>query len=514
MRFKFWKKDQIKKQYVEGAVSFFDFAAGYSGDKTGMFAGFGLTEDLSFVDLKTLQLRSLQLARQNPYAAAIINRLVTKIVNSGLRLRAHPLETILNKIVPEGYLDEWGNNVESLYEVWSRDKRLVCNTKRHTMQSLERIAVYTSIISGDCLVISTLNKLGLPTIQLVDGRNLVNPLDSIDKDIKHGVELNDKGVEVAYYVNTLEGVKKVKAYDPSGRRRAWLVGINEKRIDDRRRLPLLSVIMQNINELGKYLDSEQRAALVNSYIAVVHTRGEGNVSTNPLKNAGTTKEFESNDPSNFKRMEPGYFATKLAQGEAIKSFDTSRPNVNFAKFSEYCIKSGSYSVGIPPECLMLEFNSNYSASRQAKLELEDLIKEKTAVFTTDFNQIIYADWLDGMILNGKVKAPFYVKSLNDINRFEILGAWRSASWRGLTKSNVDGLKMVKELKIAQDNGWMTADQIADDYYDNDFATNMRARKKEAQKMREIDVILDPPDPMEELKADVEEIKTAMEEIKC
>ena len=506
---------ELTDQYISSQISFYDFATGYNGDKAGMFSGFGLTKDLRCVDLSLLQYRSLQLSRENPFVGAILGRLVTKVINSGLKLRANPYETILSKYVKDGFLDNWSDEVECLFDVWAKDKRLISIRQNVTLQNLERICFRTACISGDCLVVKSLHpKLGLPVIELIDGINIVNPLIyNTTRDIVHGVEVDKDGKEIAYHYQASDGIKEIKAYDRYGKRRAWLVTITEKRIDERRGIPLLSVILQNLNELGKYLDSEQRAALVNSYIAVVHNKAEAKpIGTNPLARSGvnvTNPDPMSN--ANFKQMQPGYFATKLAPGETINSFDTSRPNVNFAKFSEFITKINSYSLGIPPECLFLEFNSNYSASRQAKLELEDLVSEKLSIFASYFNQPIYEFWLDGMILSSRIKAPKYIDSIHNVNLFHIVGAWRAATWRGLKKSNVDGLKQAKELVITRDNCWMTDDQIADEYYDTDFAANVRAQKKAAANRKEINDILDPPEPIDDTSDRLDELENINEE---
>jgi len=501
----FKKKKIIKEQqkaindFVNQKIEFVDFLSAYNGDKTGMFAGFGLTRDVRFVDLQKLQVRSLQLARENGFSAGILNRITNKTINSGLKLRSTPESSILQKFISEDELKKWGDNTEILFNIWGKDKRLVTIRRNYTLHNLERIAFYTALLSGDCLVIVSLNSLGLPVIELVDGINIKNPviLES-NKDVQHGVELDKKGVEVAYYVSTIdnlgiEKMKRISAFDKNGNRRAWLVRATEKRIDERRGLPLLSVVMQNINELGKYMDSEQRAALVNSYIAVVHNRSsKAPNKLSPFERASMLKQTATNNENediNFRKMQPGFFATNLAEGETVTSFDTKRPNIDSVKFIDFNIRAISYAVGLPPEVLFLEYGSNYSASRQAKLDLEDFVKEKLSIFTEYFNTPIFYIWLDGMILNGKIQAKGYIKALKNINDFDILGAWRKCNWRGVAKTNIDGLKQARELEIAVNNGWLQNEYVADEYYDSDYNANMRNRKVEAEKQKEVNDIL-------------------------
>jgi len=230
------QNQELAEKYIEAKLSFYDFASGYNGDKTGFFSGFGLSRDLTCVDLVTLQYRSLQLSRENPFVAAILGRLVTKVINSGLVLRSNPYETILSKYVDDGFLDDWSDKIECLYDVWSKDKRLISIKQNYTLQNLERICFKTAMISGDCLVIKSAHqKLGTPVIELIDGINIVNPvIFDQSRNIVHGVELDVNGKEIAYfYIDKNNEVKEISAYDKNGKRRAWLVTISEKRIDER-----------------------------------------------------------------------------------------------------------------------------------------------------------------------------------------------------------------------------------------------------------------------------------------
>ena len=62
--------------YVSGKTELFDVVSqlmGYDGDR--FFGGFGLTKDLQCVNLPLLQLRSIQLFRENTFANIIFNRI-------------------------------------------------------------------------------------------------------------------------------------------------------------------------------------------------------------------------------------------------------------------------------------------------------------------------------------------------------------------------------------------------------------------------------------------------------
>lgn len=501
MEFNFFKKrkvEKLKSQYVKGEMALFDFLDSvYSGNKVDFpYGGFGTTRGFDWVDLVSLQVRSMQLYNENPYAASIINRIVTKTVNSGYRVRTTPIKKVLN-FLPNEYFKDFSEKTESLFYLWSKNEEMVCFKKQMTLSEMQSVGMRSALIYGDCLCIQFYNKLGLPVYELIDGVDIRTPyMSGIPENIIDGVEYNRKGQVVAYHIyrydTTLMNFEfvRVPARDRSGRLKAWLIKANHSKTKTVRGNPLLGVVLQNLNDVGRYLDSEQRAALVNSIIAVVHQKDPQAIDAiDRFKKAGithTVTETEGDGTTkdvDFKKLKPGFFATNLEAGETIKSFDTSRPNVNFGNFTDVVTKPMFYVHGIPPEVLKMEYNSNYSASRAAIIDFEHRARELNFIFNTSFSTRVYCNWLDGMVLRGDIKAPGYIDSLKNPAKWFVLGAYRSHVWRGLPKINIDGYKQAKENEIAVAMGLQTREQIADEQYATDFESNADTLEKEAEKMK-------------------------------
>jgi capsid protein len=501
--FDFLKKRKIEKaknKYIKGEIALYDFfdaiSGGYSGNKIDFsFGGFGKTKAICPLNLVNLQVRSHQLYNENPYAAAIINRIVTKTVNNGFRLRTTPVKKVLD-FLPETYFKEFSEKTESLFSLWSKEKELVCFHKTRSLQESQSLAMRESLVYGDSLVIQYIDKLGLPEIELIPGCDVrTPPLSGIGKNIFDGVEYSEKGEPIAYFVyyydrkTLMWDYKRVEAKDKKGNLRAWLVKSGLSASKSVRGVPILAVILQNLNDVGRYMDSEQRAALVNSIMAVVHSKGENQVDNlNRFRAAGTVHNKEEEDDTGtkdfeFRKMKPGFFATNLEAGETIKSFDTSRPNVNFGSFTDVVTKPMFYVNGLPPEVAKMEYGSNYSASRAAIIEFEHRCREINACHNGSFSSIIYKNWLDGMILTGEISAPKYIEAIRDKKSWYILAAYRSHVWRGLPKINIDGYRQAKENEIAVAMGLQTRAQIADEQYSSDFFSNADDLEKEAEKIK-------------------------------
>lgn len=494
---------KVANAFVGGSFGFIDLfaaASGYSGDKFDK--GFGVTKDFRVVNLKLMQFRSIQLLRDNLYANAIFTRLETKVINKGLTLNSAPIFEILG---PEfGLTDEqlraWSRNIEARFLAWSRDKGYVSWNKQFDFPKIQRLSHHTANLSGDVLVITTLNKSGLPVIKLVDGFYVSSPIKRPKKGhrIVHGVELDKNNREVAYWVekggyselqnklgeNTLFGHIRIPAFARGGRRkRAWLVKISQQRIDDVRGMPLLAIMLQNLNEAAKYLDSEQRAALVNSYLAMTRNRDpKQNVTASGFRQRGAInvqkKETQNAGQTQFEQQQPGLFLANLAHNEKIDSFDTKRPNLNFGPFMESVLKPMAYGSEIPPEIFFLEYGNNFSASRQANLDFKDAVDKKVYDFARQLNDPVFVEWLTGEILNGSIKAPGYVNSLFNDSLYHIRNAWQNTIWRGLPQTSVDIKKMVQALAIVEEKGWQTNEAISEQYFKSDFFDNIRRQKTE------------------------------------
>ncbi len=493
------------KSFAGGSFGFIDLfaaATGYGGDKFDK--GFGITKDFQIVNLKLLQYRSIQMIRENLYANALFSRLETKVINKGLALNAAPLFDILGKEfdLSDEDLRTWSRNVEARFQAWSRDKAYISWNKQYDFSKIQRLAYNTAHLSGDCLVILTLNKSGLPVVKLVDGFHVSNPLKrpKPGNRIVHGVELDKNGNEIAYWVekganpnnlqpqqlmaSSLLGHIRVPAFARGNRRRrSWLIKLTQQRIDDVRGMPLLALVLQNINEIGKYMDSEQRAALVNSYLAMTRNRdskqgagasgfrqrGAINVKQKDTQTAGTVQ---------FEQQQPGLFLANLAPDEKVTSFDTKRPNLNFGPFLEAILKPIAYANEIPPEIYFLEYGNNFSASRQANLDFKDATDKKGFDFARQLNDPIYVEYLTGEVLNGSIKAPGYVASLQINSLYYVRNAWQNAIWRGLPQTSVDIKKMVQALDIVEKKGWQTNQDIAEQYFKTDYYDNIRRLKTE------------------------------------
>ncbi len=477
------------------------FSSLFDGEKFP--GGFSANHGFEFIDYWELRAKSVQLFTENLYAAGLINRLVTNIINTGLSLEATPVSDLLP--ITDDEANDWSENVENLYRIWGNNKDLVDWKKLSTEGELQAMAKKTAYISGDVLIVLRQSPVtGLPVTELIDGRHIQDPVEGDHKknaekrgnEIKHGVEVDKNGRHIAFYTNKFEKRKtksiRIPANGPkSGRKIAWLLYGSKRLLDDVRGLPLLGLVAQSLKEMDRNRDSEQRAALVNSMLAMFVKKGSNKPSTRTLSGGakrrdnvditqgdGTTREFSMD------KWIPGMVIDELAQDEEPVSFDSKRPNVGFVVFEDAIVSAIAWTHEIPPEVLKLSFTSNFSSSRQANSEFKMFLDKERSIFAAGYSKPIYENWLISMVLTDRIKAVGLLESWRDPKKFDIFGAWIDSDWAGAIKPHVDPLKETNSYIKKDEQGYSTKARSTRELTGMKYSRNVKQLKKENQLLAE------------------------------
>lgn len=483
--------DQLQDtNYSEGHTGGY-FNTSWDGDK--FYSGFGITKDYSIVDYWKLRKRSKQLFTENLYARGLIRRLLTNEINKGLALEATPDASILG--IDEDNLSDWSEMTERRFNVWGKNPELCDHKGLRTFGAIQRQARMMALISGDVLVILRQGSSKLPTVELIDAAHVENPVSDTmfrqakarGNQIKHGVEIDKNGRHIAFYVRQADGKHlRVSAKGArTDRRQAWLVYGTERMVDDVRGQSLLALVIQSLKEVDRYRDAEQRAAVINSMIAMWVKKTEDKMGTLPVTGGAVRKDtYTTQDDSQgrkdvqFSTNMPGMIMQELQTGEEPVSYDTRRPNVNFGTFEAAIINAIAWANELPPEVLTLAFQNNYSASRGAVNEFKMYLERIRNGFGEEFIDPIYQEFLISETLIGAIDMPGFLDARRNPRLWFIYGAWVSADWSGAIKPNVDLLKEVKAYTGLIDQGLITRERATREL------TGMKFSKSVQQLVRE------------------------------
>jgi capsid protein len=483
-------------------------------DGEKFYGGFGPT-DLLVADYWTLRARSSQLFEQNLYARGIIRRFVTNVINTGLHLEASPDEKILG--FEEDALSDWSELIENRFELWEENAWLCDHRELETFGQIQAAAFMEALVAGDVLsVLRQDPRTGLPRVQLIKGSAVQTPMGVTPQRgnrIVHGVELDAQDRHVAYWVTQADNTaKRLPAWgEKSGRRIAWLVYATERRLDDVRGKPILSLALQSLREIDRYRDSVQRKAVINSMLAMWIKKSADKMGTLPLTGGAIRREAitETDEAGtrSFKMMEhiPGLVLEELQQGEEPVGFDARGTDEKFGEFEEAIVQVIAWAMETPPEILRLAFTKNYSASQAAINEYKMFLNRVRTWFGSSFCAPIYQEWLLSEALNKKVDAPGLLEAWRENAQYDVFCAWIASEWSGQIKPAVDLSKLVGGYTAMVAEGFITRDRAARELTGTKYSKNIKRLRIENEQLAEALAPIAPPAPATSNSADESDI---------
>ncbi len=464
----------------------------FDGNK--FFNGYGPT-DIQVVDYWALRAKSLSLFDTNLYGRGIIRRYVTNVINTGLTLESMVENSIVG--MDDDQAADWTEDVENRFNLWASNPQL-CDYKEKVdgeFGELQAEGYQSALVGGDVLVVlRTSSKNNLPQIQLVPGEAVITPSD-IPKGakIRHGVELDARGRHIAYWVRQEDNsvVRMPAVGQRTGRRKAFLLYGTDRRMDEVRGQPLLSLILQSVKEIDRYRDSVQRKALINSYLAMFIKKDQAMVGTAPMTGGAIRVDDVSlsggqpgiSDGSGARTVAvsqnmPGMVAQELAPGETPVAFDSAGSNLDFGPFEASIVNGMAWALEMPPEILILAFTNNYSASQAAINEFKIFLNRTRKRVGRGLCKPIYGEWFTAEVLMGKITANGYAESLRDPSQYDIKTAWLLSDWTGAIKPSTDIKKQAQGHEIMVDRCWITNARSARELTGTKFSKNVKIVKRE------------------------------------
>jgi lambda family phage portal protein len=461
------------------------YSAVWDGEKYP--GGFGPTNVFD-VDYQTLRERSSQLFTENLYARGVIRRLVTNVINTGLSLESCPDEELLG--MEQDSLIDWQERVENLFHLWGKNAAVCDYYSQDTYGEIQKSIYREALIEGDVLVMLHIDEdTGFPKVRTISGGRVMNPLEdtATENEIKHGVEIDRRGRHLAYWVRQEDDtVKRVPAWGPnSGRRVAWLVYGTDRRKDDVRGQPFLSLLVQCVKELDRYRDATVRKAVLNAVVAMFIKKEQEKIGTKPMTGGATRRGAgivtdRSGIPRRFNIQEhvPGMVFEELQVGESPQPHSIQGTDVNFGDFESAIIQTIAWANEVPPEILQLSFSHNYSASQAATNEFKIFLNMERTRSGDVQCQLVYEQWLVSAVAVGMVQAEGLLEAWHNPKMWATWGAWVLSDWSGAIKPSVDILKQSKGYKHMVDECWTTNERTSRELTGTKFRKNVTRVRRE------------------------------------
>lgn len=441
-------------------------------------------------DLATLRDRNLDLVRNHPIARGALSGTVTKVVGSGLKLKARIDRKRLG--IDDATADAWEHAAEQLWREWATAVEADSTRSQPFFGGLDDLAFRAVLGEGDCLVLRRWlprpgRRFGL-AVQLVEGARIANPPGRRDDDgMRGGVEIDGEGAPVAYWVRNRHPGGLGRADQSSTRVAAWGTDSGERQalhlfhrlyIGQHRGEPFLAAVIEPLKQLGRYTDSELMAAVVSSCFAIEST-SPNNPAGSPLRSAAPAGSAGKKEEIHF---DEGGLVIDLMPDEKVAAFAPGRPNAQFDPFFLAIVRQIGIALELPYEVLLKHFTASYSAARAALLDAWHFYRARRAWLAQSLHQPVYEWVLAEAIARGWLRAPGF------FDRPELRLAWTGARWIGPAPGQIDPKKEVDAAQARMDAGLSTLDDETAELTGGDWEVNHPQQVKERRR-READGLL-------------------------
>jgi len=459
----------------------------------GWFVSHGSADTDGLFDLSNARAGSRDLYMNTPIASGALRRFSTNVVGGGLQLQSRILNETL-QLTPEQAF-AWERKTELEWKLWSESKN--CDlTRTNNFDQLQSLAFFSQMLSGDVFALLPMRRVNKTwpyklRIQLLEGDQISNPNDfeNIATDmLRAGVEINKSGAPIAYHIRTkhpgdfnLERIwKRVLRFGERSGRLQVLHLFNKERPGQRRGMPILAYVMEQMKQLTRLSDSELMAAVVTSFytVFVKNILGEKPYAEGYVPEERVTNENEREQDKHLLEMGTGSII-QLGDNEDVEIADPKRPNGLYSPFFEAILKQIGSSLEIPFELLIMHFSASYSASRGAILEAQKTFRTKRKWFVEEFCQPVYVEFLTEAVINGRIIAPGFLTDPL------IKQAWCNSRWGGPGTGQLDPKKETEAIIKRLDAKLTTYEDELQTLNGLDWDTNITRRAREEKRLKDL-----------------------------
>ncbi|HHF0206096.1 phage portal protein [Pseudomonas aeruginosa] len=408
--------------------------------------------DLPVGERRMLAARSLDAMRNHLLARAVMTRLRTNVVGTGLVCRAQVDAEALG--ITQDRAEQLNEQLDRVWSLYADDPRECDAEAMLNHYQLQALVLISSMVGGDVLVASPDDErdgcLFSTRLQLIEGARVCNPNLGIDTDLMiDGVESDRLGAPVAYHVcrgypgdySSAQALTwdRLPAFGTAtGRRRVLLVMADKERPGQKRGAPFLAPILEPLQKLERYSSAELMAAVISAMFTVFIKKSSdfdaSNLPMGALVNAGQDASTNETDVSSGGDIELGEGAiVDLGVGEEPVTANPARPNAQFDPFFVSIVKQIGAALELPMDELLLHYNSSYSAARAAMLQAWRFYSLRRWWLTCDFCQPSRELVIDEAVARGMITLPGY----GDPARRR---AYLRAIWIGPARGAIDELK--------------------------------------------------------------------------
>lgn len=476
-----------------------------------MYHGGSAKEDIED-NIDVLRQRSRDAYMGIPTASAALKTLRTNVIARGLIPSPQVDAEFLG--ITDDQAEKLQTQIVREFSLWADTP--ICDAERiDNFYQLQQLAFLSYLMNGDTIVLLPVKEApGCPyqlRVRLIEADRVCSP-DGYDRlypctvnghnvhQIVQGIETDADGMVIAYWIcnnHPLSNIatssgqmewKRVEAFSKTTGRRNVLHIMNRERIGQRRGVPILAPVLEAIKQMGRYTDAEITAAVISAMFTVFLKSDHATDGQPFAEMLPTEEQIDSADKSSIE-LGPGAIVD-LNPGEEPVFADPKHPNTGFDGFMNSIIKQIGAALEIPPEVLLKQFTESYSAARGALNEFWRTCAMQREWFVDDFCKPIYREWFKEAVARNRINAPGFFRDPS------IAKAYTSSTWNGPARTNLNPVQEVEAAIKRVEAGFSTAQEETATMTGGDYNKNIRQRVIEAKRKKEVDDIINPPQPQE------------------
>lgn len=434
-------------------------------------AGPNVAVESSFIVLRA---RSHEFMRNNPWARAGLNTLVSNLVGTGIR--------------PSWHIPDNPTLAEEIQGLWKRSGREIdadgvndvygqqALAGRCIVESGEVLGRFRNRFASDGLVVPLQVQLLEP--DFLD--DLINGPQPNGDYARLGITFDGRGQKTAYWLRRAHpgDMTPMSGYGGYG---SFPVNADEvmhcflpERPGQIRGLPWLSALILKLYELDQYDDAQLVKQKVSTLLA-------GFMYDDGSQPPGIDQGFDRRGQKQME-WEPGLIDKLPAGVSKIEFTNPPQAGTEFVHYMNYQLRAVAKGLGITFEQLSGDFtNANFSLARLGILEFRRFAEMIQAqVFVHQFCQPMATRWLETAVAAGKVRIPDFAA-----NRDKYLDiSWRAQQW-----AFTDPIKDVLSAEMQVRDGFALKDDIVAGW-GGDPLRQDRGRAVENQRADDLGLIYD------------------------
>ena len=410
--------------------------------------------------------RAADLVRNDGYAKSGVQLHIDHIVGHQFKLVYKPNYLLLGLEIDNKEIGEFIKMVEAKFTNFAEDPRCYIDAERkRTFTMLIREGVGTHCKAGEITAKGEyFNKRGTKyktSIKMIDYARISNPDGAMDtKSLRAGVKSNKHGAALGYHVRTSHpsdcGINFIDNYTwqyiprelPWGREQFIHVFEPEGEGQTRGVNNFLAALSK-LKMLEKFQATTLQNAITNAmYAATIESELDssevfkalgGSESGGDMLNQFMKTKADFHEVGGVKL--DGVSIPHLLPNETLKLQGVSAPSGNLAAYENGILRNIAKSLGVSFEQLSGNFSdTNYSSARAAMGESYKYFIGKREVIAKRFANSIFALWFEEAVNLGDIILPKGALG----NFYEMKTAWTRCNWIGAGKTQIDGLKGIKE----------------------------------------------------------------------